>query len=95
VVVAGAGISVFVALVVGVLASILGWDLDPSGTTGNRGVGVPLSVSESSELRRGGKKGAGGGGGAPEETEEVPSVEELREEQAVLNIIYGLDNRAR
>jgi hypothetical protein len=82
-----------VALAVGGLASVLGWDLDPAGTPDNRGIGVPLSVAESTELRRSGKEADASGGG--EQTEETPSVEELREEQAVLNLIYGLDNRAR
>eukprot|EP00962_Isochrysis_galbana_P019702 scaffold5737_cov112-Isochrysis_galbana.AAC.3 len=92
--VAGAALAAFIALAVGGLAAGLGWDIDPATTADNRGIGVPLSVAESSELRRGGNKDAAGGG-APEVNGEVLSIEELREEQAVLNIIYGLDNRAR
>jgi len=97
-----AGATLAVALLgVGGLASVMGWDLDPAGSDDNRGIGVPLSVAEAAELLERGRE-AGGTRASPRHSDtEKPSdqeeltIEELREEQAVLNIIFGMDNRAR
>ena len=84
-------VGLVVALIIG-LASALGWDLALSASSDNRGLGTPLSTREAAALLRSARQGP-----------EVPSgsddteltLEELREEQALIGVIRGVDIRAR
>ena len=73
------------------VAMVLGLDLNPQNTD-NRGLGTPLSVTESAAMLR---TQAEKGETAASADAEQPSLEELREEQALLDIIFGMNTRKK
>jgi len=84
------------------LGVLMGWDLALVGSADNRGLGVPLSTEEAAQLSRAGDSTTRAGGDSTAPNSRLtdsdggdPSLEELREEQALLDVIRGVSTRAR
>lgn len=82
------GVGLALVLALGV-ATVLGFGVDPTDTS-NRGLGTPLSLRESEALVRSRDGEARGAGEAI-----LSSEEELLEEQALLDIILGVNVRKK